>query len=129
MIKSYQLNSYVKETEGKGRGVFALRNLGEDETVEVAQLLVLSESDSLIVEDTILTCYQYYFNEKQVAIGLGHSSLYNHSDEPNAEFLMDEESKTVTIKALRKIDKDEEILLDYGYSLNENSVGDHSSVD
>jgi tRNA-specific adenosine deaminase 3 len=125
MIKSYQLNTYIKYTESKGRGVFASKEIDEDEIVEESPLLVLSPEDSLAIEGTMLSCYQYYFSENQVALGLGNTSLYNHSSIPNAEFSIDDETKTVTIQALRHIAKDEEIVVDYGYDVTEVNVDNY----
>jgi SET domain-containing protein len=117
MLKSHKLKSYIKSAGKKGRGAFAVHDLRNNEIIEVAPLIVLHPQDSKLIADTLLNSYVYGFGRNQVAIALGHASLYNHSNEPNAKFSIDEDKKTITIITLRAIQKDEEILIHYGYSL------------
>jgi SET domain-containing protein len=107
-------NLLVKSTK-RGRGVFAKLNFKKGEIIEASPVIVLENSDRNFLDKTNL--YNYYFwwgkDKKKAAIGLGYSSLYNHSFTPNAEYLKDLQKNTIIFKALRKIKKGEEILVNY----------------
>jgi SET domain-containing protein len=117
MSKSYQLNSYIKNTKHKGRGVFASKGFKKEETIESSPLIVLAREDYKRILGTLLECYVYEFGKDEAAIGLGHASLYNHSKRPNAEFVINKKDKTVTIRTVAEIKQGQEILIDYGYDL------------
>ena len=57
----------------------------------------------------------YYFAVKRkYAVFFGHGSIYNHSDDPNADYKINVNKRIATIKASRDIKKGEEILISYG---------------
>lgn len=57
----------------------------------------------------------YYFDAKgKHAIFTGFGVIYNHSDDPNADYTINMKNRVTTIKANRTIRKGEEILLSYG---------------
>lgn len=96
-----------------GIGVFSKENIFEGEIIEVCPIILLSNEDITYVDNTKL--YNYYFNweKNQIAIGLGYGSLYNHSYEPNAIYIKDYNNKQIIIKALKNINKNEEIFVNY----------------
>jgi SET domain-containing protein len=47
-------------------------------------------------------------------VGLGYSSLFNHSEENNAKYEIDYEYDVIRITAKKDIAEGEEILIDYG---------------
>lgn len=115
----------VKETKSTGRGVFALKNISKGEVVERCPILILSAKDRKLIDPTRL--YNYYFwwgkNKKRAAIALGFGSLYNHSYEPNLVYLRDFKRKQLIFKALRKIKKNEQLLVNYnGAPTNRNKL-------
>jgi hypothetical protein len=115
MLHSY--NTIVKLAPGKGRGVFARRSLKPNEVVEIAPILIIPEEDSDLVYASFLTEYWYETNpdSKTSFIALGHASLYNHDDDPNADYEVSLENKSITIRALRTISQNEEITISYGF--------------
>lgn len=100
---------------GKGRGVFAARDIARDELIERAPVLVLSPSDADAVDGTMLQPYLYEWGSDGESRGLplGYGALYNHSLQPNAWAEMDYDRAEMTITARRAIREGEEILLNY----------------
>ena len=51
--------------------------------------------------------------EGDLLLVLGHGMLYNHSANPNVEYLQDEPT-TITFRALRSVRPGDELTIDYG---------------
>ena len=106
---------YVFESNIQGRGVFTTNSIAKDSLIEICPIIFLSEKDLELVKKTNL--YNYYFewgeNSKSAAIILGFGSIYNHAYTPNAYYINDFESNTVSVYALRAIEVGEEITFNY----------------
>ena len=115
-------------TEEFGRGVYAERSITEGEVVEIAEVLLLNESDSWRVQYTELKDYTFVVEEgdhysEEVGIGLydkhclvlGNGELYNHSDTPNVKYELINLNgrKQMYFTALRDIKPDEQLFIDY----------------
>lgn len=107
----------VKRIPGKGRGVFARSAISEGTIIEVAPVLVISEQD---METTELAGHCFLWSKGKVGLPLGYGALYNHSYEPNAEYL-DRAPQTKIYRALRDIDAGEEITINYNGSPHDDS--------
>jgi len=112
----------VRSVPGKGRGVFAARDLAEGEVLEAAHVLHLSAEEAERLEETPLG--QHYFHwdgvedaEWRGAVALGTVSLVNHSTNANAGVWQDYERDLLILEALRPIAAGEEILIDYEIEL------------
>lgn len=93
-----------------GRGVFAARRFVEGDVVEVCPTVEVPSSE------VIGTLRDYVFdsvNDGARVLVLGYGMLYNHSPNPNVEYVQDEPS-TVTFLALRTIRPGDELTIDYG---------------
>lgn len=105
----------VKNSPGKGRGVFAQQNFKKGEVIETCPVIVLPAEDIDSLELTEL--YNYYFawgpDSKDAAIALGYGSLYNHSYNPNARYYKDFENGLLKYVCIRDIQKGEEITINY----------------
>ena len=105
----------IKNTEHKGRGIFATRDFREGDLIETCHVIECPEQDTELIDRTFL--YNYYFNwglkRSQVAIALGYGSLYNHSYEPNAVYIKDFEKNLLIFECLKPIQKGEEITVHY----------------
>ncbi|HIH93017.1 TPA: SET domain-containing protein-lysine N-methyltransferase [Methanosarcina acetivorans] len=105
----------VKDAPGKGRGVFAQRNLKKGEVIETCPVIVLPPEEVNTLELTQL--YNYYFawgtDSRAAAIALGYGSLYNHSYTPNAEYQKDFINGLLKYVCIKDIRKDEEITINY----------------
>ncbi len=106
---------YFRPSPRGGRGVFTLKEIPEGALIEICPVIVLPENDLPLIHKTHL--HDYYFlwgdDEKQCAIALGFGSLYNHDYQPNAEYVIDAEQKSIDIYSLRDIEPGEEITLNY----------------
>lgn len=114
----------VRAVPGKGRGVFATRDLAEGETLDESHVLLISAEDAERLEETPLG--QHYFHwagdeadeeRWQGALALGVASLVNHSATPNAGVWADQERRLLVLEALRPIAAGAEILIDYEVEL------------
>lgn len=106
---------YVRPSDHSGRGVFAGRRFAKGELIEEAPVLVVPAHQRPVLDRTAL--YDYYYgwgaNLDEGAIALGFGSLYNHSYRPNATYVKDFQARTVRFFALRDIEANEEITLNY----------------
>jgi len=100
-----------------GRGVFARERIKKDEIIEVCPVIELPKSNYIHLKQTLLRNYYFMWENKDtVAIGLGFSSLYNHSyDKSNATYKKIFDEKTILFVALQEIPKDQEILVNYNF--------------
>ena len=109
----------VKASPVGERGVFANKSFEVGEVIEECPTL-RAHQDSW---GDALSDYVFAspFDENENVMGLGHCSLYNHQDEPNATYTLDKDAGTgvsrdltMTITATRKINKGDEIFVSYG---------------
>lgn len=103
---------HVRSSPIHGRGVFAVSHIGRGAIIEACPALVLPHDD--IHENRALSFYVYDWGAGRVALALGYGSLYNHSDSPNSYAEIDHERQIITIKALRQVEPNEEVTLNYG---------------
>ena len=107
-----------------GKGVFALQDIAEGETLieYVGEIISWDEAQDRHPHDPNDPNHTFYFhvNEDKVIDALhgGNSSRWiNHSCDPNCE--ADEENERIFIKALRNIKAGEELNYDYGLIIDE----------
>ena len=105
----------VKDSPGKGRGIFSQRNFKKGEVIEICPVIVLPAEEIDSLELTQL--YNYYFawgpDSKDAAIALGYGSLYHHAYNPNARYYKDFENSLLKYICIRDIQEDEEITINY----------------
>lgn len=104
---------YYKETSRSGRGVFTGKALRKGDVIEICPVIAIPPHEIEIIDKTVMYNYYFLWENNQAAIALGYGSLYNHSYEPNAEYIMDYEDQVLIIKALRNISAHEEITFNY----------------
>jgi SET domain-containing protein len=114
----------VRRSGVHGKGVFALQDLAEGETLieYVGEIISWDEAQDRHPHDPNDPNHTFYFhvNEDRVIDALhgGNSSRWiNHSCDPNCE--ADEENDRIFIKALRNIKAGEELNYDYGLIIDE----------
>jgi SET domain-containing protein len=118
----------VISIDGKGRGVVAERDIRAEELVERAPVLVLPEEDRPGVDQTSITNYIFmwehgtgaedlYSGKGRTALILGFTSLLNHSDSPNCDFVRYIDAQALDLVAVRNIRAGEELTIDYGLTL------------
>ncbi len=98
-----------------GRGVFTAQPIRAGSLIEICPVIVLPETELPVIHKTEL--HDYYFlwgeDEKSCAIALGFGSLYNHAYDANAEYILDLDEQTIDFYAVRDIEVDEEITVNY----------------
>ena len=114
----------VRRSGVHGKGVFALQDIAEGETIieYVGEVITWDEAQDRHPHDPKDPNHTFYFHvdEDRVIDALygGNSSRWiNHSCDPNCE--ADEEGGRVFIKALRNIQAGEELNYDYGLIIDE----------
>jgi hypothetical protein len=108
----------VKDSPGRGRGVFALRDFEEGALIESAPVIVLPVEDRDLLRLTTLARYQFNWRVKgATAIPLGYGMIHNHSPEPNARWENDADEDLMHFIAVRAISRGEEITTNYGRGL------------
>ena len=111
----------VRLSPGKGRGIFAKRDIKKGETIEIAPVLLVPTKDEPFIFHSFLQDYSfssYDGAEECTAIGLGYSSLYNHAKKCNADYVCSTEM--VIITAIKNIKKDSEVTIHYGWDKKHN---------
>jgi len=107
-----------------GFGVFAKNHIYKNEILESSPCITLDDEELLIgglLNDYI---FDNTLAKKSFLVGLGYSSLYNHSDDPNAGFEVftyedefNNNRQGIRITALKNICKDNQIMIYYGYNV------------
>mgnify|MGYP005836663245 CR=1 FL=1 len=108
---------YVGSTNGRGRGVFACRDLAAGELIEVCPVIVLGgQNEQTRLDRTPLYNYYFAWGKRQdlAAVALGCGSLYNHSFHANADHICDVAGGEIRFYAYRAIRMGEEITINYG---------------
>lgn len=103
----------VKNTKHKGRGVFALKRFVKNEIIEKCPVIPLTSEEDVEIQKTILEKYIYEWYPDDDAVILGYGFIYNHSYKSNAVYIRDFKRNIMIYKALKKINKGEEITINY----------------
>ncbi len=109
--------------DGKWRGMVAARDLPAGTLVERSPVIVFppEDLDATHGREPVIGDYVFWWEEKgekaEMALPLGHISVYNHSFNPNAGYGYNFPEREMEIVALRDIKEGEEITLDYDCEL------------
>ncbi|MFX1345098.1 MAG: SET domain-containing protein-lysine N-methyltransferase [Promethearchaeota archaeon] len=113
----------------KGKGVFAKDNIPKGEIIDVAHIILISNNDWNLIENTVLCNYSFEWDDPKCigefdsAISLSGSQFINHSYEPNVKYTYDYKNKCIKYITLRNISRGEEITVNYnGEPLNQAPV-------
>lgn len=93
------------------RGMFCVDYIKRDEVFEIAPIIVVPAE---LVKANILIDYAFKINENEYAIAFGYASLYNHRNQPNAEWKIEPLKGVIQFTAMRDIQPGEEIFISYG---------------
>ncbi len=122
---------YLKQTPGKGRGVFCTTDIKKGDTIETTPALVLVDEESPHAEETILNNYVFKIGEisdelrehlgiadieAATCVVMGIGSYCNHDEQPNAQILWEEteDSLYYSLEAITDIPAGTEICTTYG---------------
>lgn len=105
----------VKDSPLHGLGVFALVDIAEGEVIERCPYIVIDDDD--LAEENRLNDYLFSSPDQEgdYLVVLGYAMMYNHDDQPNCEWEIDDDDhRFVSFVALRAIKRGEEITQSYG---------------
>ncbi|MBK8954704.1 MAG: SET domain-containing protein-lysine N-methyltransferase [Saprospiraceae bacterium] len=106
---------YIMKIAKKGRAVFCATDIPKGALIEICPIIVIPENEVDMIHETEL--HDYYFvwgdRDEQAAIALGYGSLYNHSYQPNAEYIFDPENESIDVRAIKDIPAGKEITFNY----------------
>jgi len=113
---------FIVPTTLMGRGVFTSENIEPGTVVEVAPVIVLSEKERKLLDQTLLHNYIFEWgNQKDhCCMALGYVPIYNHSYLSNCEYEMNFEQELISIKAVHFIKAGEELFINYNGDWNDN---------
>ena len=113
---------HVMMTEQYGRGVFAMKNIDPIKLIESAEILVLNEHDTqLLNNQTELKDYTFTFDDKRDCLVMGIGEMFNHSDDPNVSYqLMSINGRfKMLFYTTRPIKAGEQLFIDYNADVKE----------
>jgi hypothetical protein len=113
--------TWIRHSSISGRGVFAMKTFAPGEVIEVCPTVKSDEWGSPASD------YVFSSPDGGRVMALGHGSLYNHQDDPNATYeVVSAKSKSksidtdpedeyeMVVRAVRKIHRGDEIFITYG---------------
>lgn len=95
------------------RCICAARTIQAGELIEACPVVLIPVEQLEYHDKTILTKYNYEWDEKNDAFVLGYCVLTNHSFNANAIFKRNYKTKMMEYYSVRDIQKDEEIYVNY----------------
>lgn len=115
MLATQSPGLYIVYDDIKKRCVHCAEDIEKGSLIELAPVIIIPKAQVDVINKTVL--YDYYFvwdmHEGSIAIALGYGSLYNHSDEPNADFEVQLSDGYISFRATKDIVAGDEILVDY----------------
>lgn len=98
--------------ENAGYGVFASDDINKNTIIERAHGLKINRKH----RDGSIINYDYNLDPKNTFVVFGYGSIYNHSDTPNIEHVLDKNNDTpnMTYRTTRPIEAGEELYVSYG---------------
>lgn len=110
----------ISSINGKGFGIIATENITSGEIIEQCPVIPLSEKEVKFLDnesDVLKFYYLFQYAVNKHCLMLGYGSLYNHSDNPNADVDYNTENyqRYLSFVAIKDIKAGEEIVYDYEF--------------
>jgi uncharacterized protein len=111
---------FISSSRKKGRGVFTSETIQAQTTIEISPVIVMSNHDRLLLDQTLMHDYIFEWGEKrnQCCVALGYVSMYNHSYQSNCEYAMDYKKELISVKTMRLVKAGEELFINYSGDWN-----------
>lgn len=103
----------------KGKGVFAKKDIPEGQIIDKAQIVLISNDDWVLIEDTVLSGYTFEWDDPKLkgaydsVISLSISQFINHSYTPNVKYSYNYNDEVIKYITIQDISKGEEITVNY----------------
>lgn len=106
---------YVAVSSIHGRGVFSDKTIRAGDIIEKCPIIKMKLEEMSVRKFMVLNYYAFMIDEQNdnTGMALGYGSLYNHNDNNNASYYYDPETELMIFEAKRKIEKHEEITINY----------------
>ncbi|MGP4075552.1 SET domain-containing protein [Halobacillus sp. K22] len=104
--------------EELNRGVFAKQDIPKNTLIHQAPVIPYPNQEHVHIEKTRLADYAFEYGENHTAFVLGYGMMFNHSYEPNANYVINFDNDTFDFYAYRDIKADEEIHINYNGSVD-----------
>jgi len=106
---------FIAETESMGRGVFTRKFIPEGTVIEISPVVVMDAEQRILLDKTRLHDYIFVWGlqQNQCCMALGYVPIYNHAFSSNCEYEMDYDSETIKIFAVRNIEANEQLFINY----------------
>jgi SET domain-containing protein len=107
---------YLKDSPLHNLGVFSSQTIKKGEVIDVCPFLSFPQGsqEKIPVFSNYTFCFPRSENWDEHALVLGYGSYYNHSETPNVDWYTNNEERTFVYFALRDINEEEELLINYG---------------
>src|SRR5882757_1639544 len=117
MMETTEPGYEIRKVPTAGRGVFSTRLFRIGEVVSRDPVLLFDNEDWRHGEKTILHDYVFMWPDEKtpMALSLGVGSLFNTSSDPNIEFKLNVDRKTIIYAAIKLILPSHEMLIDYDW--------------
>lgn len=114
---------YVDLSQIHHYGVFTKYKIAKDSVIELCYCIELEFRDKYHKDKTILNySYALYSGDNEITnhghklmLLTGNGMLYNHNDNPKAQWVWLLEERKAMLVALQDIEQNSEITIDYGY--------------
>lgn len=105
---------YLKNTEGKGRGVFCYEDIPKRTLIHISPVLVLHGNESDLSQQTVLRHYTYTWVGTEQAVALGLGSMFNHHRRNNVGFIKVKQKHVIEYHTLQDVKAGTELCINYG---------------
>ena len=104
-----------------GNGIFTSEPIKANTIVEVSPVIVMKHTERKLLDQTLLHDYIFEWGErkKQCCMAMGYVPLYNHSYDSNCEYEMEFDKEIIAVRAVRNIEKGEELFINYNGTYND----------
>jgi SET domain len=103
-----------------GRCLIATQDIPENTVVEMSELLVLSENDTVAVNKTDLKYYTFKYNQFQDCLCLGLGEIFNHDRDANVTYnlIRRDDRSMMQFKTTKAIKQGGQLFINYGQDIN-----------
>ncbi|MFW9879497.1 MAG: SET domain-containing protein-lysine N-methyltransferase [Candidatus Thorarchaeota archaeon] len=114
-------------SSNKGRGLFAKKNIEKGKVIDVAYVILISNTDRKQIKKTRVANYCFYWenpkykSEYKVSLAMTICQFINHSFRPNVKYEINYKNDTIKFTTIRDIKKGEELTMNYNKNSTEKS--------
>jgi uncharacterized protein len=106
---------YVNNTKHNGRGLFAKEDIKSKEKIIIFSGKIMHYNKLIKIKNQMIKDNSLQINKTDFMVSKGKLNFLNHSCNPNAGILII--GKNAILKAIKDINKDEEITFDYSTNM------------